>query len=316
MIGIALIGCGVWGSAYLRTLNAMPEANLLYVCDQKRAVREMVAAKFPHIKVTGSYHPLLNDSDVQAVIIATPPHSHYEIAADCLTNGKAVLVEKPTTTNMKDTEKLVRLAQENKQILMTGHLMEYHPAVEILKNHISRGAFGDIKFLNFERTNCSVYRKDVSVLWDLTVHDLTIMFYLLESKPVWVSARGIKWNEDLPMGILLVSCGFSDHTLVHIHNNWHYSQKIRRLNIVGTEMMAEFDDTRKPGPKLTFLRPNAGVQNVAVPVEKPLQRQCAHFLNCVRRKKQPRSGGAGALRVIKMMEAIESSVLKKQIVYL
>ncbi|MBO8137434.1 MAG: Gfo/Idh/MocA family oxidoreductase [Desulfotomaculum sp.] len=315
MIGTALIGCGAWGSAYLRTLSAMPEADLLYVCDSNKEVQKKLALAYPQIKVISDYQNLLNDPEVQAVIIATPPGSHYQIAADCLTSGKSILVEKPITTNLDDAKKLVKLAWDTGRVLMPGHLMVYHPAIEIVKDYIERDVFGEIKFMHFQRTNINKYREDVNVLWDLTIHDLYIMFYLLQDVPVRVYARGMKWKEDLPMGVMLVDCEFSDNILVHIHSSWHSTGKKRRLCVVGTELMAEFNGTASVDKNLILVRPDGHTEEVYLPKEEPLYRQCKHFLQCIQQDKQPLSNGVDAVLITDLMEKIDYSLALRKAVY-
>lgn len=316
MIGIALIGCGKWGKNYLKTLDAMPEARLLYVCDLSQEAQQMVTINFPKIKVVGDYRIALKDSAVKAMIIATPPLFHYEIAANCMTNGKAVLIEKPVTTSVAETAQLVNIAKKTKQVMMTGHLMQYHPAVEVIKNYISQGVFGDIKFLAFERTNANIFRQDIDVLGDLSVHDLAVLLYLLEQQPKWVSAYGIKAAEDLPMGIVSIDIGFSDNTLAHIHGNWHYHKKTRNTSVIGTEGRANFDDTEEQNKKLIFIPNKKKVSHVKIEGKEPLYKQCDHFINCVSNGLSPRSGPDDALKVMKVMEAVVLSIMEKRTIYL
>lgn len=311
-----MIGCGAWGSAYLRTLTSMPEANLLYVCDKNEEIQRNVVSRFPSLSITGDYQTILKDSKVRAVFIATPPQTHFQIAADCIAAGKSVMVEKPTTTTTESTMELVQLAEKSGQVLMSGHQMIHHPTVECIRDHIYQGHFGDIKFMNFERTNCNIYRKDVNVLWDLAVHDLTIMFSLLASKPRWICARAVKWKDSLPLGIMSIDCGYANGTLVHIHTNWHHPKKIRRFYIIGTEMMAEFDDTRNADEKLIQVRPGSKPAKVKTAWEEPLRRQCKYFLQCVEKGQKPDPKGVDAVVLMRVMEAVEESIKTGNSVYL
>ncbi len=312
MLEIALIGCGAWGSSYLKTLSTMPDVKLAYVCDLNQDVIQKVNRINSQAKVITDYHRLLNDRDVRAVVIATPPPSHYQIAADCLSGGKSVLIEKPMTTDLKDAEKLVELAEQTGQVLMTGHLMEYHPAVELLKEFIRQGMFGEIKFLNFERTNFNVYRHDVNVLWDLAVHDLTVLSYLLDREPKGCWAKGINWQGKLPLGTALISLKYADGILAHIHANWHYCKKARQFTVVGTKMAAVFDDTRDFDKKLLLIEANGAQRYVQVPPVQPLYLQCAHFIDCIVNNKSPRTGGANALKIMKQIEQIQKSLDENQ----
>ncbi|WP_031515095.1 Gfo/Idh/MocA family protein [Desulfofalx alkaliphila] len=317
MIGIALIGCGAWGSAYLRTLTKIKGANLLYVCDKNLATLEAVAQRHPRVITTDNYKLILRDPKVQAVIVATPAVTHYSIAADCLANDKAVLVEKPITDNVKDAKDLVRLSVAKDQILMIGHLMEYHPAVERLKEYVRAGAFGSLKYIHCERTNCNVSRQDINVISDLAVHDFTVLLYLLDSRPRWVSARGRKWLDGSPLATVLIDMGFPNDLLVHLHTNWHYPLKTRKISIIGDKMMALFDDTRRENEKLTILREGKKeLENIILPRETPLYRQCTHFVDCVIEHRQPRTCGSDAIRVMELIEAIEQAIETNSTVYL
>lgn len=315
-MNVALIGCGAWGSAYLRTINSMSAIKKVYVCELDRNIRERIALDYPTNEVLDDYFRILDDPTIEAVIIATPPNTHYEIAVNCLTHGKSVLVEKPITTKVEDAKKLIEIAELNQQILMTGHIMEYHPAVEKLKEYIKEGHLGEVQFINFERTNTNIYRVDVNVISDLTVHDLTILFYLLEEQPKWVMAQGIRWEDHLPVGTVLINMSFDNNILVHIHTNWHYPVKSRKFSLVGKKAMAVFDDTLEFGNKLKLIDEEGKVQYISILREQPLIRQCEHFTHCVRYKKQPRSDGWDALRVMKVMHALEKSLETKNVVYL
>ncbi len=311
-----MIGCGAWGESYLRTLITIPDIKLTYVCDLNQHVLQKVNSLSSQIKVVEDYHALLDDKRLNAVIIATPPPSHYQIAADCLMCGKAVLIEKPMTTNLEDAEKLVRLGEKKGQVLMTGHLMKYHPAVKVLKEYIAQGRFGEIRFLNFERTNFNYYRQDVNVLWDLAVHDLTVLNYLIESDPNWLWAKGNSWRQDLPLGTALVSLGFENGLLAQIHADWHYYKKSRHFAVVGTKMTAVFDDTEDYEHKLLLIESNSKRCYLQVPCTEPLYLQCSHFIDCVRSNKLPLSAGRNALKIMNMIELTEKSLHNNQVIYL
>ncbi|MEG6616327.1 Gfo/Idh/MocA family oxidoreductase [Peptococcaceae bacterium 1198_IL3148] len=315
MTGIALIGCGKWGKNYLKTLDALPDARLLYVCDLSEEARQRVTLNFPNVKVVEDYRIALSDSEVAAVIIATPPLSHFEIAANCMTNGKAVLIEKPIASDVAETVKLANIAKQTGQVMMTGHLMLYHPAVEAMKSFIDKGIFGDIKYVTFERTNFNIYRQDIDVLGDLSVHDLAVLLYLFEQQPQWVSAHGISMGTELPMGIVSIDIGFADNALAHIHANWHYHKKTRNISLIGTNGKAIFDDTAEQNRKLTLIS-DGKIRPQVIEEKEPLSSQCAHFINCVRNNAPARSGPENALQVMRLMETIIFSIIKQRTIYL
>lgn len=308
MTGIALIGCGKWGINYLRTLQTVTEAELLYVCDLDQSKRSEITARYPEIRVVDNYQTILRDTSVQGVIIATPPDSHYQLAINCLNSGKAVLVEKPVTDSYQAAEKLVEVVGQSGQILMVGHLMQYHPGVELIKQYYDQGVLGELKFLDFTRTNCQIYRKDVNVLADLAIHDLAVLLYLLEEEPLWVRAMGIKWQPELPLGSVVITVGFASGVLAHIHANWHYPIKQRRISVIGVQGLVEFDDVTAVPYSLALINAT-GEKSYAVPdLAQPLYRQCIHFINCINNGSSPRSDAKSALKVMKLLEAVERSL--------
>lgn len=308
MTGIALIGCGKWGINYLRTLQNITEAELLYVCDSDQSKINELAALYPEINMVDDYHSVLGDSRVHGVIIATPPNTHYQLAMDSLKSGKAVLVEKPLADSYNSAKKLAAMAEQSGQILMVGHLMQYHPGVELIKKYYDQGILGELKFLNFIRTNCQIYRTDVNVLADLAVHDLSVLLYLLGEQPQWVHAVGTKWKPNLPLGSVVIVMGFASGLLAHVHSNWHYPIKQRRISVIGDQKLVEFDDG-KTIPYSVALIDTTGEKTYVKPdLTQPLHQQCKHFIQCINTGTSPRSDSKSALRVMKLLEAVECSI--------
>lgn len=309
MTGIALIGCGKWGSNYLDTLQTIIRGKLLYVCDLNEEIRNKIAVSYPETKVVDHYQTILNDPQVQGVIIATPPDTHYSLAVDCLNSDKSVLVEKPVTESYITAQKLVDLADQRGQVLMVGHLMQYHPAVQLIKKHFDQGNIGRLRFLDFTRTNCQIYRKDVNVLADLAVHDLSILLFILEEPPLWVQAVGVKWQEEIPLGSVVITAAFPGGALAHIHANWHYSVKQRRISVIGTKGLMEFDDcVKKDSPAVTIINAKGEKDYIATDRTKPLYQQCMHFIDCINNGHRSLSNAKNALKVMKFLDAVERSL--------
>ncbi|GBF33452.1 dehydrogenases and related proteins [Desulfocucumis palustris] len=308
MIGIGLIGCGAWGVNYLKTLVSIPEIKVLYVCDLKKEILDNVRAIYPYLKLTGDYRDLLNDNNVGGVIIATPPKSHYQLASKFLAGNKAVLVEKPVTHRYREAKELAQLARKNNTILMAGHLMEYHPVVKKLREYISRGMLGELRYILLDRANLGKIRTDVSVLWDLAVHDLSIVRSLINQEPLWVSAQGGNYLQEGIWDLITVTMGFTGNLMVQIHANWMHPVKKRHVAIAGNNMMAFWDDTRDKN-KLQIISYNVDIVTPELENTLPLTEQCRHFINCVKTGKEPQTGLQDILWVMRLLDLTEQSLL-------
>ncbi len=308
MIGIGLIGCGAWGFNYLKTLVSIPEVKILYVCDLKKQILDNVKTIYPHLKVTGNYRDLLDDDNVSGVIIATPPKSHYPLAANFLAGKKAVLLEKPVTHRYREAEELAQLARKNNTILMAGHLMEYHPVVKKLQECINKGLLGDLRYILLDRANLGKIRNDVSVLWDLAVHDLSIVRSLVNNQePLWVSAQGANYLQEGIWDLITITMAFTGNLMVQIHANWMHPVKKRNVAVAGSKMMAFWDDTRDNN-KLQIVSYN--VDSITPELENtlPLTVQCRHFINCITTKTEPQTGLQDILWVMRLLDLSEQSL--------
>ena len=307
MIGIGLIGCGAWGFNYLKTFAEIPEAKIIYVCDPNEEVLEEVSYIYPHIKATTNYQDLLDDEQVSGAVIATPPNTHFSISANFLMRNKAVLVEKPVTLSYLDTDRLIKLSQKNNSILMAGHLMEYSPAVVKLQDYINQGILGELRYILLERANLGKIRSDVSVLWDLAVHDLSIVRYLVNQEPKWVSAHGESYLQDGIHDIITVNMGFPNNLFVQIHSNWMYPLKRRQIVVSGGRNMAALDDT-KDDFKLQLIPYNGDITMPKLERSQPLTVQCKHFIDCIKTGNEPKTGMHDMAWVMKVMDLIEQSL--------
>lgn len=307
MIGIGLIGCGSWGFNYLKTLVSIPEVKILYVCDLKEQILDNVKLLYPHLRVTSRYQDLLEDDNVRGVIIATPPASHFSLAMKFLTGKRAVLVEKPVTYRFREAEELIQLARKNNSIVMAGHLMEYHPAVLKLKDCIGKGLLGDLRYILLERANLGKVRNDVSVLWDLAVHDLSIVRRLVDREPLWVSAQGGCFLQDGLCDMAAITIGFSGKLLAQIYVNWLYPVKKRQVAVAGNRMMAFWDDAGEK-VKLQFVSYNEARIMTEIDNTPPLTCQCLHFLKCINTKTEPQTGLQDMSWVMKVLDLTEQSL--------
>lgn len=306
MIGLGLIGCGNWGFNYLNTLNSIPEAKILTVCDLNDDVLKKVKQFHPHLKTTKDCQDLLKDDELSGVIIATPPHTHFPIAVNCLERNKAVLVEKPITLSYSEAAELSTLAQKKNTLLMAGHLMEYHPVVMKLHEYVSQEILGKLRYILLDRTSLARIRSDV--LWDLAVHDVSIVRYLVNKNPVWVAAQGKSFLQDSIHDLITISMEFPDDLYVQIHANSLYPQKKRQTVVAGNKLVAILDDTRDDF-KLTLIPYNGDITLPNLEKIPPLTVQCKHFIHCIQSDSVPRTGSGDITWVMKVMDLIEQSLL-------
>ena len=307
MIGIGLIGCGAWGFNYLKTFTEIPEAKIIYVCDPNEDILKEVNYIYPHIKATTNYQDLLEDNQLAGAVIATPPNTHFAIAANFLMRNKAVLLEKPVTLAYLETDRLIKLAQKNNTILMAGHIMEYNPAVIKLQDYISQGLLGELRYILLERASLGKVRSDVSVLWDLAVHDLSIVRYLVNQEPRWVSAHGESYLQDGIHDMITISLGFPNNLFVQLHSNWMYPLKRRQIVVAGGRTMAAIDDT-KDDFKLQLIPYNGDITMPKLERTQPLTNQCKHFIDSIITGNEPRTGIRDIAWVMRVMDLIEQSL--------
>ncbi|HHY48001.1 MAG TPA: Gfo/Idh/MocA family oxidoreductase [Firmicutes bacterium] len=242
MINVALIGCGNWGKNYLRNLSELPGARLVACCDKKESRLRQIRERYPFIRVTRDYNEIASNPKIDAVVIATPPGTHHQIARACLLRGKHVLVEKPFTLSPGDAEDLVTLSRKTGKVLMVGHIMNYHPAVRQIKEYLRAGELGQVYYIHSNRTSLGVVRNDVSVLWDKAPHDVAILLYLLEDEPTHVAAVGQAFTNPTLEDVIFLSLRFRDNVIANIHVSWINPRKESTTAIVGRKKMLVFND--------------------------------------------------------------------------
>jgi len=326
MRGIAVVGAGDWGSNLIRNFASSKQAELKLLCDVDEARLEKQKQAYPNLKVTRNLEDLFEDSSIEAVAIATSASSHYEVAKRCLESGRHVYVEKPMTLKVSDAEELVRIAREKDRILMVGHLLEYHPAVEKLREIIGSGELGEVYYLYAQRVNLGKIRKDENALWSFAPHDISIILYLLDEEPDEVSARGEAYLQPGIHDVVFLNLHFPHGKMANIQLSWLDPHKIRKLTIVGSRKMVVFDDMESSEKIRIYdkgVTPNQVVSygdsftlrfgNILIPridMVEPLRVECEHFLSCVNEGSQPRSDGNDGLRVVKVLAAAQDSLDK------
>lgn len=323
---IGIVGTGNWGANLVRSFYSLvgSENIVVYDIDEDKLARLRI--KYPGIKSEKNFEKILSDEKVTAIVIATPAEYHYQLSKQALLYDKSVLVEKPITLSVKEAADLIQIAEERKLTLMVDHLLEYHSAVEELKKIIDKGELGDIYYISSQRLNLGIIRSNENALWSLAPHDISVYLYLLDREPDFVSATGgayIQSKESIEDTVFL-HLRFPGGIDAHAHLSWLDPNKVRRLTVVGSDKMAVFDDM-EPRNKLTIY--DKGVEwseerSVIVrygdiyipniPLKEPLIESCKHFLECVEKRKKPRSDGYDGLKVIKILEKAQESLKKER----
>lgn len=325
-IRTGVIGYGYWGPNLVRNLVELPQAQVVAVADLREARLSFINNSYPQIITTQDYHDLFN-LDLEAVVIATPPASHYRIAKECLENNLHVLVEKPLTTNSPDAQELIDLARARQRTLMVGHTFEFNPAVQALKTIIQGGEIGQVYYLDSMRVNLGLFQKDLNVLWDLAPHDLSIFLYLLDALPIAVSAQGMAYVFPGIHDIVYINLIFPNNVFAHIHVSWLDPCKVRRLTVVGSQKMVVYDDVENnekikiydkgveaPAYTQTYGEFQCSYRygDILVPnirFTEPLRLECQHFLECIEKNQRPLTCGEVGLEVVKILEAAQISLM-------
>lgn len=325
MIRVAVIGCGYWGPHYLRVFNELEGARTSLCCDLDAERLVQIKARYPSVGTTTNHREILLDQEIDAVCISTSASSHYELAKECLTHGKHVLVEKPMALSVKDAEELVSTARKEGLILMVGHIYLYHPAVQRIKRYLTEAQLEDLYYLYSVRTGLGPIRADTNALWDLAPHDISMFLYLLDRMPINVSARGASYLQHGIEDVVSLSMEFPGKAMGYAHVSWLDPYKLRRLTIVSKDKMILFDDASSD-EKLKildqgFLKRDASTYgefllearrgDIHVPriePSEPLRSQCMNFIECIRTGGRPLADGEQGLKIVRVLEAAQRSL--------
>jgi predicted dehydrogenase len=326
MIGVGIIGYGYWGPNLVRNFSEVPGSRVVAVSDLRTERLTQLKLRYPHVKPTTDHHELLADPAIDAIAIATPVSTHFDLAMEALHAGKHVLVEKPLTATSEQGERLIEQAQKCRRVLMVDHTFLYTGAVRKIKELVEQGKLGRLYYYDSVRVNLGLFQHDVSVLWDLAVHDLSIMDYVLGDRPCAVSAVGMAHVPGQPKDVAYLNCFFNDNLIAHFHVNWLAPVKIRRTLIGGDLQMILYDDLEPSemvkvyNKGITLNNGPEGIYQLLVGYRtgdmwapqldrtEALKVEALHFLECIGGGRQPLTNGRTGLRVVKILEAATLSM--------
>jgi predicted dehydrogenase len=321
-VRIGVAGLGYWGPNLARNFDAIPGCELAWCCDSSEQALGRIAERFPRVRLTGDLAELLADPELDAVALATPVPTHGALAARVLEAGKHCFVEKPLAQSVAEAERAVAAARSKGRVLMVGHLLEYHPGVQKLKQLSGTGELGEIYYIYGNRLNLGKLRADENALWSLGAHDVSVVLHLAAEEPDEVVARGESYVRDGVEDVVFCFLRFPSGLSAHLHLSWLDPHKERRFTVVGSRRMATFDDMALEG-KVTiydkgfdedargygeYITRSGDIFSPRIPNVEPLRLECEHFVECIATGQPPRSDGESGLRVVRVLEALQESL--------
>jgi predicted dehydrogenase len=327
MINIGVIGYGYWGPNIVRNFSSLDYTRVLCVCDSNQGAMDRVRKSYPHVAVSRDYNDIVTSPDVDAVAVITPVSTHFELARKALENGKHVFVEKPFTATVAQAEELITLAEKKKLTIMVDHTFIFTGAVRKIKQLIDERALGDLYYYDSVRVNLGLFQRDVNVIWDLAPHDLAVMDYLLDERPVAVAACGkahVNGMEDTAY----VTVHFNNNLIAHFNVNWLSPVKVRTTLIGGEKKMLVWNDleadekikiydkgvevrTKEAEYKMLVNYRSGDMYAPRVESSEALKIEAEYFVQCITENKTPINDGHAGLRVVKMLDACNESLRNK-----
>lgn len=330
MISVGVIGYGYWGPNLVRNFAESADTTVSAVADLRPERLQLVARRYPGVEVVTDYQQILKNPRIDAVAISTPVSTHFRLAMEALQAGKHVLVEKPITASSEHAERLIDEAARRGLVLMVDHTFVYTGAVRKMKELITSGVIGDVYYYDSTRVNLGLFQNDINVIWDLAVHDLSIMDYIIPERPVSVSATGVAHvNGEADTAYVSIFCERS--TIAHLNVNWLSPVKVRQTLIGGTKSMLVYDDLEasekiKIYDKGLIIDKNTSAETVyklkvsyrtgdmwapKLDGTEALAVEIQHFADCIQNQKTPLTDGEAGLRVVKVLEAATRSVSER-----
>ncbi len=326
MLKVGVVGCGYWGPNLIRNFFNLSGTEVKSCADISENRLKHMKNLYPSMETTTDYKDIVEDPDIDAIIVATPVSSHFEIALAALDAGKHVFVEKPLTGTVEEGLKLVTKADEKKLTLMVGHTFVFTAAVNKIKELIESGELGEIYYISTSRVNLGIFQEDINVIWDLAPHDISIMNYVLGSRPESVSAVGHSYIRPEIEDVAFVTMNYPGNKLANIHVSWLNPSKIRKTTVVGSKKMLVYDDVSSL-EKIRLYDKGVTVQphydtfgefqlsyrygDISIPKlddAEPLKIECQHFTDCIEKGITPRSSGVDGLDVLLVLASADRSI--------
>ena len=325
-VRLAVVGLGYWGPNLVRNAVELPAAEVVAVCDTRAGALAKMRKRHPGVAGRMKYDRILADRRVEAIVLATPVATHFELASQAIRAGKHVFVEKPLASSSVEAVELIELARANEVVLMAGHTFLYSPPVNLIRDLIAAGDVGDLHFVTMSRVNLGRHPEDVSVVWDLGSHDISILRYWLGETPAYVTAVTRALALPATADVAFVNLEFASGCIAHIHLSRLAPSKLRRTTVVGSRQMVVYDDRDQepvrifnsgalPAEPKTFgefqLTYRTGdTVSPRIDAVEPLRLEMEDFCRAVRRRAVPRSSAEIGLEVIRVIEAIDRSLAR------
>ncbi|MEW6607195.1 MAG: Gfo/Idh/MocA family oxidoreductase [bacterium] len=317
MSNIAVIGGGYWGKNLIRNFAQL--GALHTICDADEGRLKQLAKDYPLVNKTMAFAEVLSNKEIDAIVISAPAELHYQLTREALFAGKDVFCEKPLALTAQQGIELTTIAQENKRILMVGHLLEYHPAVLKLKELVDKGELGKINYIYSSRLNLGKIRREENILWSFAPHDIAVILLLLGEIPHRVCALGGNYLHSQIADITVTHLNFKSGVRAHIFVSWLHPYKEQKLIVIGDKKMAVFDDVLAEDKLLLYPHKIDWIDRVPIPkkenaekvdfeMKEPLQEECLHFLDCINTRQTPRTDGNNGVRVLRILQASQFSL--------
>jgi predicted dehydrogenase len=326
MLNVAVVGCGYWGPNLIRNLYSLPKCKVKLVCDVDKKRLAHVGTLYPGVQTTCEFDHLVSNAEIDAIVIATPVRSHFEMAKKSLQAGKHIFLEKPMASSVAECKELIELAEKQNLIIMVGHTFVYSQSIKKIKQIVNAGDLGEIQYISARRLNLGLFQKDINVAWDLAPHDISIILYIMKEEPVSVNCQGKAHVAPGIEDVTNITLNFPNGGFATIHSSWLDPNKVREMTFVGTKKMLVYDDiepmekikiydkcVKTPPHYDTFAEFHysyhyGDMYSPHLQQEEPLKVECQHFLDCISKKVKPDSSGIEGLRVVQILEAASRSL--------
>jgi predicted dehydrogenase len=326
MLNIAVVGCGYWGPNLVRNFSAFSDCELKLLCDTDANRLMHMKKLYPRLETTDNFDHVVRNGDIDAVAIATPVRSHFEMANKSLEAGKHTFIEKPMACSTRECKELIARAKKKKLTLMVGHTFIYSSSVRKIRDIVNHDDLGEIQYVSSQRLNLGLFQKDINVAWDLATHDISIILYVLGKMPTGINCQGKAHITDGIEDVTNMTLSFTNGAIALIQSSWLDPNKVREMTFVGKKRMLVYDDT-EPLEKIKIYDKRVetpphydtfaefqyayhygDMYSPYIRQEEPLKTECQHFLDCIRTGTEPESNGTEGLKVVQVLEAASHSL--------